>query len=91
MVIVAFVRLWGFFIVADSAQFSAMVTEFAPPEAVGTALTLQTSMGFLLSMVTLQAVPVIVEAKDWPWAFCGLSIGPALGIVAIRRLSPRRS
>jgi MFS family permease len=80
---------WGFFVVADSAQFSAMVTESAPPEAVGTALTLQTSLGFLLSMVTLQAIPGIVEVKGWPWAFCGLSIGPALGIVAIRRLSRR--
>ena len=83
--------IWGFFIVADSAQFSAMVTESAPPDAVGTALTLQTSLGFLLTMVTLQAVPRIVEAKawGWPWAFCGLSIGPALGIVAIRRLARR--
>jgi MFS family permease len=79
--------IWGFFVVADSAQFSAMVTESAPPEAAGTALALQTSLGFLLSMVTLQAVPEIVAAKGWPWAFPGLSIGPALGIVAIRRLS----
>jgi MFS family permease len=78
--------LWGFSVVADSAQFSAMVTESAPPEAVGTALTLQTSLGFLLTMVTLQAVPRIVEARGWPWAFAGLAIGPALGIWAIRRI-----
>ena len=78
---------WGFFVVSDSAQFSAMVTESAPPEAVGTALTLQTSIGFLLSMVTLQAIPELITVAGWPWAFCGLSIGPALGIVAIRRLS----
>jgi len=81
---------WGFFVVADSAQFSAMVTESAPPDAVGTALTLQTSLGFLLTMVTLQAVPWIKEAKGWPWAFAGLAIGPALGIVAIRRLQAGR-
>jgi sugar phosphate permease len=76
---------WGFFVVSDSAQFSAMVTEVAPPDAVGTALTLQTSMGFLLSMATIQAVPRIAGAHGWPWAFCVLSLGPALGILAIRR------
>jgi len=55
--------IWGFFVVADSAQFSALVTEVAPQEAVGTALTLQTSMGFLLTMVTIQAVPVAVTSS----------------------------
>ena len=84
--LVPLVLVWGFFIVSDSAQFSAMVTEAAPADSVGTALTLQTSLGFLLSMATIQAVPRIVDAQGWPWAFCALSIGPALGIVAIRRL-----
>ena len=83
--------VWGFFVVADSAQFSAMVTEAAPRHAVGTALTLQTSMGFLLTMVTMQLVPWIASIAGWRWAFAVLAIGPALGIVAIRRLkrSPR--
>jgi MFS family permease len=79
--------VWGFFVVSDSAQFSAMVTEVTPADSVGTALTLQTSLGFLLSMATIQAVPRIVEAHGWPWAFCALSVGPWLGIVAIRRFS----
>jgi len=78
--------VWGFFVVADSAQFSAMVTEAAPRHAVGTALTLQTSMGFLLTMVTMQMVPWIVGAVGWRWAFAVLAIGPALGIAAIERL-----
>jgi MFS family permease len=77
---------WGFFVVADSAQFSAMVTEAAPPHAVGTALTLQTSLGFLLTMATIQLIPVIVAAIGWRWAFPVLAIGPALGIAAIARL-----
>jgi MFS family permease len=77
--------VWGFFIVADSAQFSAMVTEVAPEHAVGTALTLQTSLGFLLTMVTIQLVPALVETGGWGWAFPLLALGPALGIVAIRR------
>jgi MFS family permease len=83
--LVALAWVWGFFIVADSAQFSAMVTEVAPSHAVGTALTLQTSLGFLLTMVTIQAVPAIVVLAGWRWAFPVLALGPALGIMAIRR------
>jgi sugar phosphate permease len=77
---------WGFFVVADSAQFSALVTEVAPQEAVGTALTLQTSLGFLLTMATIQGLPVIVDASGWAWAFPALALGPAFGIGAILRL-----
>ncbi len=78
--------VWGFFVVADSAQFSTMVTEVAPSDSVGTALTLQTSMGFLLTMVTIQAVPLMVDAVQWRWAFAFLALGPAAGIGSIRRL-----
>jgi MFS family permease len=81
---------WGFFVVADSAQFSAMVTESAPPHSVGTALTLQTSIGFLLTMATIQIVPQIVAASDWRWAFPILAMGPALGIASIARLRQAR-
>jgi len=80
------VCVWGFFVVADSAQFSAMVTELAPRHAVGTALTLQTSMGFLLTTVTIALVPVLVGAIGWRWAFVVLALGPAFGIAAIARL-----
>jgi len=78
--------VWGFFVIADSAQFSTLVTEVAPPYAVGTALTLQNSLGFLLTMSTIQLVPVLVEHVGWPWAFPILALGPALGIASIRRL-----
>ncbi len=81
---------WGFFIVADSAQFSALVTEVAPPEGVGTALTLQTSLGFLLTMITIQGVPLVVDAAGWRWAFPALALGPAAGIASIRRLAATR-
>jgi MFS family permease len=80
------VLLWGFFVVADSAQFSAMVTEVSPPHAVGTALTLQTSLGFLLTMVTIQMIPALVEVVGWRLAFPVLALGPAVGIAAIQRL-----
>ncbi|HUF34948.1 MAG TPA: MFS transporter [Gemmatimonadales bacterium] len=83
------VLLWGFFVVADSAQFSALVTEVAPPHAVGTALTLQTSLGFLLTMVTIQLVPALVDLAGWRLAFPVLALGPAAGIAAIRRLGGR--
>ncbi|HSG09742.1 MAG TPA: MFS transporter [Longimicrobiales bacterium] len=78
--------VWGFFVVADSAQFSALVTEVAPADAVGTALTLQTSLGFLLTMVTIQIVPWLVDAFGWAWAFPILALGPAAGIASIQRL-----
>ncbi|MEM6797337.1 MAG: hypothetical protein AAF725_25430, partial [Acidobacteriota bacterium] len=75
--------VWGFFVVADSAQLSAMVTELAPPRAVGTALTQQTSAGFLLTLTTIQAIPWLQETVGWRWAFPILAIGPFLGIAAI--------
>ena len=78
---------WGFFVVADSAQFSTLVTELAPRHAVGTALTLQTSLGFLLTLATIQLVPRLAEAAGWRWAFAVLALGPAFGIAAIRRLA----
>jgi MFS family permease len=85
-ILVPLTLVWGFFVVADSAQFSAMVTEVAPQEGVGTALTLQTSMGFLLTMVTIQGLPLVTEAVGWPWTFPLLALGPGFGILAIRRL-----
>jgi MFS family permease len=78
--------VWGFFVVADSAQFSALVTESVPGHAVGTALTVQTSIGFLLTMVTIQLVSSIAAKTGWQWAFALLAIGPMAGIAAIRRL-----
>ena len=78
--------VWGFFVVADSAQFSALVTEVAPRHAVGTALTLQTSLGFLLSTATIQLVPMLVERFGWPGAFPLLALGPVAGIAAMGRL-----
>jgi MFS family permease len=85
-VVLPLTMVWGFFIVADSAQFSALITEVTPPHAVGTALTIQTSLGFLLTMVTIQLVPYLAGLGGWRWSFAVLAIGPAVGIAAIRRL-----
>ena len=78
--------VWGFAIVADSAQFSALVTEVAPQHAVGTALTLQTSLGFALTAVSIAVTADIAARFGWGPAFALLAIGPALGIVAMVRL-----
>lgn len=78
--------VWGFAIVADSAQFSAAVSELAPREYVGTALTLQTSLGFLLTLFTIRLIPPLETAVSWRYAFAFLAIGPIVGIWAMWRL-----
>jgi MFS family permease len=78
--------IWGFAVVADSAQFSAGVSELAPPERMGTVLTLQTSLGFLLTLVTIRLVPTLERLLSWRWAFAPLALGPVVGIWAMLRL-----
>jgi MFS family permease len=78
--------VWGFAVVADSAQFSAGVSELCPAERTGTALTLQTSLGFLLTLVTIRLVPTFERLLTWRWAFAFLALGPAVGIWAMLRL-----
>lgn len=78
--------LWGLTVVADSAQFSAMVTETAQDAVRGTALTLQTAVGFLLTLVTIRWVPSLAESFGWQWAFPVLALGPASGVLAMVRL-----
>lgn len=80
--------LWGFAVVADSAQFSAAITELCPAEHSGTALTVQTCLGFLLTLATIRLVPSVEVRAGWRWAFTMLAIGPAFGIwsmLALRR------
>jgi MFS family permease len=86
----ALAMTWGFFVIADSAQFSTLVTESVPPHAVGTALTVQTSLGFLLTMLPMQIVPLIAQRAGWRWSFAILALGPVAGIAAIRRLADIR-
>jgi MFS family permease len=89
VVLVPFVLVWGFAVVADSAQFSAAVTELAEGSYVGSALTLQTALGFLLTTVSIQLVPRLVDLVGWRWAFAPLALGPALGTLAMLRLRAR--
>ena len=78
--------IWGASVVADSAQFSACVTELADPRYIGTALTLQTCIGFLITTVSIRMMPVLVARVGWEWAFAFLAPGPFLGIAAMMRL-----
>ena len=78
--------LWGLTVVSDSAQFSASVAELSEPDQIGTMLTLQTCVGFLLTLVTIQAVPWFAEMFGWRHAFAPLAIGPFLGVLAMLRL-----
>ena len=90
-VVLTVALVWGFFVVADSAQFSTAVTEVVPPHVVGTALTLQVALGFLLTMATIQLVPLFVSVAGWRWAFSILAVGPVAGIAAMAHLRRLRS
>ncbi len=81
--------VWGIAVVADSAQFSTMVTELADQAYVGTALTVQMAAGFLLTVATIWIIPLARDAFGWQWAFVVLVPGPALGVVAMLRLRLR--
>jgi MFS family permease len=77
---------WGFTVVADSAQFSTSVSELAPREYIGTALSLQTCLGFLLTLVSTRLVPTMADTLGWAWAFLFLVPGPVIGTLAMGTL-----
>ena len=88
-VLLPLLLVWGIAVVADSAQFSTAVSELAPAEYVGTALTLQTSLGFLLTIVTIYLLPIVAAAVGWRWSMSVLAIGPAFGVWAMQVLKRR--
>jgi len=88
-VLVPLLLVWGVAVIADSAQFSAAVSELAPAAYVGTALTLQTSLGFLLTVATIYLVPQAARVFGWRWSMSILAVGPALGVWAMQTLKRR--
>ena len=78
--------IWGATVVADSAQFSACVTELGDPQYIGTALTMQTCIGFLLTTISIELIPYFVKAAGWQYAFAILAPGPLLGVISMLRL-----
>ncbi|MFJ7952816.1 MFS transporter [Lysinibacillus sp. NPDC096418] len=75
--------IWGISVIADSAQFSAMVTDYAKPEYVGTALTFQMAVGFLITVISIYLIPVVENIIGWKWVFSILAIGPIIGILGM--------
>ncbi|HEX8070678.1 MAG TPA: MFS transporter [Pyrinomonadaceae bacterium] len=84
--LLALMVVWGATVVADSAQFSSCVTELGEPRYVGTALTMQTCLGFLLTVGSINLIPALVARVGWRYAFAALAPGPFLGILAMLRL-----
>ena len=82
----AFCFIWGVTIVADSAQFSSSITELAPPDRIGTMLTVQTSSGFVLTLIPVHIIPHIAERIGWQYTFCILALGPIIGVFCMLRL-----
>jgi MFS family permease len=91
LLLVALAIVWGVAVVADSGQLSALVAEHSPRDHVGTALTVQTCSGFLLTMASIRLVPVVAASAGWAWAFACLVPGPLLGAWALRGLMTRPS
>ncbi|MFV0410601.1 MAG: MFS transporter [Paracoccus sp. (in: a-proteobacteria)] len=80
----ALLLLWGAAIIPDSAQFSALIADHAPPEIAGSLMALQTALGFLLTILTVQLTPLLAEAIGWHWTLALMALGPAFGIRALR-------
>ena len=84
--LLAVAAIWGATVVADSAQFSACVTELGNQQYLGTALTIQTSIGFLLTSISIELVPLFLKTAGWRYVFMILAPGPLLGVIAMLRL-----
>jgi MFS family permease len=89
--VMALALAWGFWVIADSAQLTALVTEHADADQDGTAVTIQLAGGFALTAATMWLVPVVHDAVGWGRALARLAPGPLLAAIAMGRLerSPR--
>ena len=75
--------LWGLSIIPDSALFSALVADFSKPDAAGSIMTLQTAIGFAITILTVQLTPLLANLAGWPTVFLVLAIGPLAGIISM--------
>ncbi len=82
----AIVVVWGATVIADSAQFSALVADASPPDQVGSLMTFQTALGFALTFATVQITPYLASLFGWPLVIAGMALGPAFGIAAMAKL-----
>jgi MFS family permease len=84
-VVVVFVLIWGFFVIADSPQFSALAARHCPAEYTGTALTVQNGIGFAVTIVSIQLTPLVAQQIGWRYALTFLAVGPLFGLLHLRR------
>jgi hypothetical protein len=84
--VVAVCLVWGAAVVPDAPQTSACIIELSDRSYVGTMLTVQTCLGFMLTMIPIHLIPQMVETFGWRYAFAPLALGPFLGAVAMWRL-----
>ena len=77
---------WGVTVIPDSPQYSSMITELVEPVYVGTALTLHTAVGFLLTLLSIKILPIFVREVGWSYGFTILALGPVIGIISLFRL-----
>ena len=78
--------LWGASVIPDSPQLSALVADHAPADQTGSLLTFQTALGFGLTMVTVQATPVLAGLWGWQPVLVLMALGPVVGVTAMRGL-----
>ena len=91
--LLAFILAWGVFVVSDSPQFSALAARYCPPEYTGTALTVQNGIGFAVTVISIQVLPLAAGVAGWRWAFIVLTAGPAAGayfMFKLRNMTPDR-
>ncbi len=81
-----FLIFWGIVVAGDSPQFSALTARTAPAQLVGTALTVVTSIGFAITIISIQFMGYLQSMLPVPQMFVFLLPGPVLGLLALRRL-----
>lgn len=81
--------MWGFAVIADSAQFSAALSKAADARYVGAALTARYAIGFLITVATIRLLPTVASGIGWRWALTALTLGPISGVLAMRGLVRR--
>ncbi|HEY7403903.1 MAG TPA: MFS transporter [Candidatus Angelobacter sp.] len=87
--LVPLAMIWGIAVIADSAQFSTIISEVSDKNYVGTALTCQVALGFLLTAAVIRLMAAIASRYGWNWALASMAFGPLLGIWAMTGLLSR--
>ncbi len=88
--LLALLLIWGFFVVSDSPQFSALAARYCPPQYTGTALTVQNGLGFTITLISIQLTPWMADILGWQWALTFLGLGPLIGLYFVRQLPDDR-